>query len=121
MLRSVHSPASRAAIIRADDEEGNGTRNPVKRWWFDLEMVEGVAVKPKAGTNERDLNLGREQKLAAMQKLALFPPQLQPKGGTTVSQTVPVDRLAGMKLYTEAESPAAARERVGGRVEVKPG
>jgi len=121
MLRSVHSPASRAAIIRADDEEGNGTRNPVKRWWFDLEMVEGVAVKPKAGTNERDLNLGREQKLAAMQKLALFPPQLQPKGGTTVSQTVPVDRLAGMKLYTEAESPAAARERVGGAAEVKPG
>jgi hypothetical protein len=56
-----------------------------------------------------------------MQKLALFPPQLQPKGGTTVSQTVPVDRLAGMKLYTEAESPAAARERVGGAAEVKPG
>jgi ferredoxin len=114
MLRSIHSPASRAAIIREDDEAGNGTRNPVKRWWFDLEMVEGVAVKPQSGTNERDLNLGREEKLARIQKIALFPPELQPKGGTTVSQTVPVDRVAGMKLYTEAESPDSARARVGG-------
>jgi ferredoxin len=113
MLRSIDSPAARAAIIREDDEAGNGTRNPVKRWWFDLEMVEGVAVKPKGGTNERDLNLGREEKLARIQKLALFPPPLQPRGGTTVLQTVPVDRRAGMRLYTEAESPDAARVRVG--------
>ncbi len=72
-------------------------------------------MKPNGGTNERDLNLGREEKLARIQKLALFPPQLQPKGGTTVSQTVPVDRAAGMKLYTQAESPDAARARVGGK------
>jgi ferredoxin len=110
MLRSIDSPASREAIIRADDEAGNGRRNPVKRWWFDLEMIDGVAVKP-AGTNERDLNLGREQKLASIQKLALYPPQLQPKGGVTVSETVPVDRPAGLKLYATAESPDAARAR----------
>jgi hypothetical protein len=78
-------------------------------------MVEGIAVRPKSGTNERDLNLGREEKLARIQKLALFPPQLQPKGGTTVSQTVPVDRSAGLKLYAEAESPDSARVRVGGK------
>jgi hypothetical protein len=82
-----------------------------KRWWFDLEMIDGVAVKPAGGTNERDLNLGREQKLASIQKLALYPPQLQPKGGVTVSETVPVDRPAGLKLYATAESPDAARAR----------
>jgi hypothetical protein len=38
-----------------------------------------------------------------------------------MSQTVPVDRRAGMKLYAEAESPAAARERAGAEVEAKPG
>jgi hypothetical protein len=66
--------------------------------------------------NERDLNLGREQKLASIQKLALYPPQLQPKGGVTVSETVPVDRAAGLKLYATAESPDAARARDGREV-----
>ena len=117
MLRSINSPAAREAIIREDDEAGNGRRNPVKRWWFDLEMIDGVAVKPAGGTNERDLNLGREQKLASIQKLALYPPQLQPKGGVTVSETVPVDRAAGLKLYATAESPDAARARNGGEVD----
>jgi ferredoxin len=117
MLRSINSPASREAIIREDDEAGNGLRNPVKRWWFDLEMIDGVAMKPAGGTNERDLNLGREQKLASIQKLALYPPQLQPKGGVTVSETVPVDRPAGLKLYATAESPDAARARNGDEVD----
>jgi hypothetical protein len=80
-------------------------------------MIDGVAVKPAGGTNERDLNLGREQKLASIQKLALYPPQLQPKGGVTVSETVPVDRAAGLKLYATAESPDAARARNGGEVD----
>jgi ferredoxin len=113
MLRSIHSPQSRAAIIREDDEAGHGRRNPIKRWWFDLEVIDGVAVTPRAGTNERDLNVGREDKLAGIQKIAIFPPSLQPAGGTTVAQVVPVDRLAGLRLQAEAESPAAARERLG--------
>ena len=113
MLRSIHSPESRAAIIREDDEAGHGLRNTLKRWWFDLEVVDGIAVRPKGGTNERDLNLGREERLAGLQKIAVFPPALQPKGGTTVAEVVPVDRKAGLKLREQAESPAAARARVG--------
>jgi ferredoxin len=113
-LLSIHSPGSRRWIIEHDDAAGNGTRNPTKRWWFDLEVVDGVATKPRAGTNERDLSLGREKKLAAIQKLALFPPELQPPGGATVSQPFPVDRPAGMKLYREAETPADARARKNG-------
>jgi hypothetical protein len=113
MLRSIHSPEVRAAIIREDDERGHGKRNPVKRWWFDLEVVDGVAVTPRAGTNERDLRLGQEEKLARIQKIAIFPPALQPAGGTTLAQVVPVDRTTGLRLQAEAESPAAARERLG--------
>ncbi len=111
-LLSIETPGAREWIIRHDDEAGNGTRNPVKRWWFDLEVVDGVAVVPPAGTNERDLDLGREDKLARMQKLAFFPPALQPRGGTTIKEAVPVDRAAGTKAYAEAETPAAARARV---------
>jgi hypothetical protein len=111
-LLSIQSPQARPWIIARDDAEQHGMRNPIKRWWFDLEVVDGVAVAPRAGTNERDLSLGREAKAAAIQKLALFPPSLQPPGGTTSAQTVPIDRPAGLRMYAQAESPEAARARV---------
>ena len=67
-------------------------------------------MKPR-GTNERDLDLGRTEKLARTQKLAFFPPPLQPAGGTTLQTAVPIDRAAGLAAYAAAESPAAARKR----------
>lgn len=109
---SIENPAARAAIIAQDDSELRGTRNPVKRWWFDLEMVDGIAVDPVSGTNERDLNIGRDEKLAKVQKLAMFPPDNQPPGGTTIDTAVPVDRETGMTLYREAETPDEARARI---------
>ncbi|NOX52710.1 MAG: 4Fe-4S dicluster domain-containing protein [Gammaproteobacteria bacterium] len=42
--------------VYLDDKLGYGKRNPIKRWWMDLEIVDGVVHTPK-GTNERDLNL----------------------------------------------------------------
>lgn len=107
---SIEVPQSRRALIDYDDRIGGGERNPVKRWWFDLEIVDGVAVRP-AAANERDLDLGRAQKLAKAQKLAFFPPHLQPKGGTTLKEVVPIDREAGLAAYAAAESPLAARKR----------
>ena len=81
-----------------------------RSWWFDLEIVDGVVVKPNE-TNERDLDLGRAEKLAKTQKLAFFPPGLQPAGGTTLQTRVPIDRPAGLAAYAAAESPLAARQR----------
>jgi ferredoxin len=99
---SIEVPQSRRALIEYDDAIGAGARNPVKRWWFDLEIVDGVAVKP-AAANERDLDLGRAEKLAKTQKLAFFPPELQPKGGTTLKEVVPIDREAGLAAYAAAK------------------
>ena len=113
---SIEVPQSRRALIDYDDAINGGARNPVKRWWFDLEIVGKVAVKPK-GVNERDLDLSRTEKLARTQKLAFFPPQLQPPGGTTLHTTVPLDRTAGLAAYAAAESPLAARRRVAGNGE----
>ena len=104
-------PASRRQLIDHDDRTGGGARNPVKRWWFDLEIVDGVAVAPIAGVNERDLDLARQDKLAVGQKLAFYPPALQPAGGTTLQTVVPLDRQAGLAAYAAAESPIAARRR----------
>jgi ferredoxin len=108
---SIEVPEARRALIDHDDRAGGGERNPVKRWWFDLEIVDGVAVAPRAGTNERDLAPGREAKLAAGQKLALFPPELQPAGGTTMATVVPIDRTAGLAAYADAESPGPSQPR----------
>jgi ferredoxin len=107
---SIEVPHARRALIDYDDAIGAGARNPVKRWWFDLEIVDRVAVKPR-GTNERDLDLGRTAKLAKTQKLAFFPPELQPAGGTTLKTVVPLDRPAGLAAYAAAESPLAAKQR----------
>jgi ferredoxin len=107
---SIDVPQSRKALIDYDDAAGGGQRNLVKRWWFDLEIVGREVVKPQ-GTNERDLDLGRTEKLAKTQKLAFFPPELQPKGGTTLQEVVPIDRQAGLAAYAEAESPLRARQR----------
>ena len=108
---SIEVPQARRALIDYDDAVGGGERNPVKRWWFDLEIVDQVAVKPR-GANERDLHPGRDEKLAKAQKLAFFPPGLQPPGGTTLKTPVAIDRAAGLVAYAAAESPLAARKRV---------
>ena len=110
---SINVPQARAAIIRMDDELQNGKRNLIKRWWFDLEVIDGVAQVPSSGTNERDLTLGRDSKLMEVQKLAMFPPSLQPPPGMKLSEVLPVDRVAGLAEYRKAESPAAARARTG--------
>jgi reductive dehalogenase len=99
---SIDVPAARRALIEYDDAMGGGLRNPAKRWWFDLEIVDGIAVRP-AAANERDLSPGREEKLAKSQKLAFFPPELQPKGGTTLKEVVPIDREAGLAAYAAAK------------------
>ena len=42
-----------------DDKLGNGRRNLAKKWWLDHEIVDGVAVTPRA-TNERDIDPQRK-------------------------------------------------------------
>jgi reductive dehalogenase len=111
MWLSIEHPDLAASIAADDDAVGNGMRNSVKRWWFDLEMIDGVAVHPVAGVNERNLDFERIR-LGDRQKLAMFPPALQPVGGTTLDTVVPVDREAGIAAYAAAEPPAQARIRL---------
>ena len=110
MWLSIEHPELAKSIADQDDFDGNGARNPLKRWWFDLEVVGGIAVHPVAGINERDIDMSR-LRLGEKQKLAMFPPELQPPGGTTLAEVVPVDRQAGLARYLDAESPDHARAR----------
>lgn len=107
---SIQVPSARRALIDYDDQIGAGMRNSFKRWWFDLEILNGVCVTP-SGVNERDLSLERTHKLAQNQKLAFYPPHLQPAAHITTATTVPLDRQAGLEAYANAEKPHQAKKR----------
>jgi ferredoxin len=103
LWQAIERPEARRHLIEQDDRIGGGERNLVKRWWWDLEIVDGVARAPVAGVNERDLSPGRDERLAAAQKIAVFPPHLQPRGGTTLATVVPLERAAGLRAAQEAQ------------------
>ena len=114
LWQAIESAAARRDLIEHDDRTGGGERNPVKRWWWDLEIVDGVARGPVAGVNERDLEPGRETRLAPAQKIAVFPPRLQPRGGTTLATVVPLDRAAGLLAAQDVERSCSAEVAVEG-------
>ena len=101
-------PALVPLAVKLDDWLGNGRRNPAKKWWFDLEVIDGICVEPVKGINKRELNL--DHKLdPAKQKMAYYPASAMPVPNDLRPQ--PVDRKAAMAAATELESPAAARAR----------
>ncbi len=92
-----------------DDWIGNGTRNPIKKWWLDLELVGGVAVTPKA-TNARDIDPGRKVDPAgAMQKMAYYHASMMPPPNDSAPHGV--DRKAAMAAKELLESVDGARAR----------
>ncbi|MBI4638094.1 MAG: Fe-S protein [Candidatus Rokubacteria bacterium] len=107
---AIKVPAVRGLLARLDDRVGHGRRNPVKRWWFDLEWIDGVAVRPPHGANERDLRPDLVVRPEDM-KIALYPPELLPPPGAR--EPVPVDRRAGLRAGATAETPVGARSRLG--------
>ena len=48
----------RKLLIWLDDALGYGKRNPLWKWWLDLEIRDGKVSRP-ANTNQRDLQLKR--------------------------------------------------------------
>ncbi|GHD54677.1 hypothetical protein GCM10017083_32470 [Thalassobaculum fulvum] len=103
-------PAMVPAAVRLDDALGHGKRNPVKKWWLDLEIVDGVCVTPR-GTNERDIDPAREASLdPAKQRIAYHHADAMPPPDRL--DPVPVDRKAALAAAERIESPEAARERV---------
>lgn len=110
---AIKLPFARKWIAHLDDKVGNGSINTIKKWWWDLEWVDGRTVFPRKGTNARDLDLDGGR-IADTQKIAIYPPDVLPAGD---NQGVPVKliRKEAVIRGENAETPAAARKRIGTR------
>ena len=71
-------PAMIPLAVKLDDWLEHGKRNPAKKWWFDLEIVDGVCIAPR-GSNERDLDIAKEARMdPGKQKIAYYPANAMP-------------------------------------------
>lgn len=110
---AIKLPFTRKFIAHLDDRVGNGSINPIKKWWWDLEWRDGRTVVPKRGTNARDLDMNGGR-IASKQKLALYEPDMLP-AGDNVGVPVKLDRKEAILRGRNAETPAHARARLESR------
>ncbi|WP_375550283.1 reductive dehalogenase [Rhodophyticola porphyridii] len=106
---AMNIPATAPALARLDDALGNGGLNPVKKWWWDLELREddsyGPASHPvNARDLQRDLNLKYED-----QTLAVYPAPLAPH---PYPYPFPMDREAGIEAYQAMITAEEHRDRL---------
>ncbi len=93
-----HIPALAKPLAKLDDKIGKGGLNPVKKWWWDLEMRdEGPYQPPAEPVNKRDLQPEIDLKFTD-QTLAVYPANLAPPPWP---YPFPMDREAGIKAYNE--------------------
>jgi len=92
----MNVPQLAPALAKLDDAVDNGTLNPVKKWWWDLEIEEDGGYRPtKQPVNRRalqkDLDLIYED-----QTLAVYPATLAPP---PYPYPYAMDREAGIEAY----------------------
>ena len=90
-----------------DDALGNGKRNPVKKWWFDHEVVDGV-VRRAGATNRRDIDPARKLD-PRKQKIAYYHADAMP--APDAPAPVGLDRKAALAAAALVETPDQARKR----------
>ncbi len=95
---AMHVPQAAPMLARLDDAVGNGGLNPVKKWWWDLELEEDGGYRPtRHPVNERglqkDLKLRHED-----QVMAVYPAHLAPHPWP---YPYPMDRDSGIEAYRD--------------------
>ena len=105
---AIKFPWARKHIADLDDRLKRGSINPVKKWWVDVEMIDGTPVPPPKGANARELSFDKKPRDTA--GFALFPPAIAPPGPDGM-KPFPIDRQAGIDASNAAESPEVARQR----------
>lgn len=106
---AMHLPQAAPLLARLDDAAGRGGLNPVKTWWWDLEIEEDGGYRPtRHPVNRRDLQ--KTLRLDhADQTLAVYPAPLAPHPWP---YPAPIDREAGIAAYRAMIPAAAYRARL---------
>ncbi len=93
---AMNVPQLAPALARLDDTVGNGGLNPVKKWWWDLEIAEDGGYRPTPQpVNQRSLQKDLDLQYAD-QTLAVYPAPLAPHPHP---YPFPMDREAGIEAY----------------------
>ena len=93
---AMNMPAAAPALAKLDDALGKGGLNPVKKWWWDLEMAPDRSYHPtQKEVNARDLQKDLDLKYED-QTLAIYPANLAPPPWPF---PFPMDREAGIEAY----------------------
>ncbi|PTX05255.1 4Fe-4S dicluster domain-containing protein [Pararhodobacter aggregans] len=106
---AMNAPGSAKALAALDDRLGRGAINPVKAWWWDIELDKaGKRYVPAAQTNRRDLNRDLDLKYED-QTLAVYPADVMPQ---PFPITQPLNREEGIARYRAMLTPEEYRNRL---------
>ncbi|MGC1503763.1 MAG: 4Fe-4S double cluster binding domain-containing protein [Sulfitobacter sp.] len=105
---AMHIPKAAPLLAKLDDRLGNGGLNPVKKWWWDIEMKpDGGFAAPTSAVNTRDLQKDLDLKFED-QTLAVYPAPLAPHPWPYPD---PMNREAGIKAHAALLSADAHRAK----------
>ncbi|MTI16066.1 reductive dehalogenase [Rhodobacteraceae bacterium RKSG542] len=101
-------PSAAPMLAKLDDMLGNGSINPVKKWWWDLEASGEGHYIPAAQSNARGLQKDLDLKYED-QTLAVYPADLAPH---PYPFPYMMDREAGIKAYQSLISAGEHKRRL---------
>ncbi|QUJ78189.1 2Fe-2S iron-sulfur cluster binding domain-containing protein [Sulfitobacter albidus] len=105
---AMNVPKLAPTLARLDDAVGKGGLNPVKKWWWDLEIAEDGGYRAaRAPVNARDLQTDLDLRYED-QTLAVYPAPLAPP---PYPYPFPMDREAGIAAYRAMVSADEYRKR----------
>ena len=104
-----HLPQTAPLLAKLDDLVGHGTINPVKKWWWDIELKEDGGYRaPSHPVNQRGISPSLKIAFDA-QTLAVYPAPLTPHPYPYPDM---MDREAGIKAYKAMVSAAEHKARL---------
>lgn len=93
---AIHAPSTAKLLAKLDDMAGRGEVNPVKKWWWDIEMRDESPYRPAAKpVNTRALSKSLKLKYED-QTLAVYPANLLPP---PYPWPAPMDREQAIAAY----------------------
>lgn len=101
-------PGAAKGLAALDDALGNGSINPVKKWWWDLEVDADGHYRQAKAVNRRGLNTTLKLDYKD-QTLACYPADTVPAPFPAPS---PINRQEGIKRYKALLTPEAYQERL---------